>query len=154
MATNLSKRLRMTCGRSCRCAAVTMTRVGFVPRSHFLFLACAMLRNDADSASPQPTFVHGPLARFAVSLRSLNFNNRYDFAFHWIAQSIRIILSQRRSLNTRHHDNLTIIGQPKNIASLDMVWNCVQWAYMLHGRTYITPPLSQGVPRSYEDGAN
>ena len=137
MATNLSKRLRMICGRSCRCAAVTINRVGFVLRSHFLFLACAMLRNDADSAAPLPTFVHGPLARFSVSLRSLNFNNQYDFAFHWIAQSIRIILSQRRSLNTRHHDNLTMIGQPKNIASLDMDWN----AYSGH-TCYMDGPTS------------
>ena len=87
-----------------------MTRLGFVQRSHFLFLACAMLRNDADSASPLPTFVHGLLARFAVSLRSLNFNDRYDAAFHWIAQFIRTILGQRRSLNAQHHDNLTMIG--------------------------------------------
>ena len=87
-----------------------MTRLGFVRRSHFLFLACAMLRNDADSASPLPTFVHGLLARFVVSFRSLNFNDRYDSAFHSIAQSIRTILGQRRSLNAQHHDNLTMIG--------------------------------------------
>ena len=110
IATNSPKCLRMACGRSCRCAALTMTRLGFVRRSHFLFLACAMLRNDADSASSLPTFVHGFLAGFAVSLRSLNFNDRYDSAFHWIAQSIRTILGQRRSLNARHHDNLAMIG--------------------------------------------
>ena len=89
IATNLSKRLRMACKRSCRCAVVTMTRLGFVRCSHFLFLACAMLRNDADSAPPLPTFVHGLLATFAVSLHSLNLNDWYDAAFHWIAQSIQ-----------------------------------------------------------------
>ena len=95
--------------RSCRCAALTMTRLDFVQRSHFLFLACAMLRNDANSASPLPTFVHRLLARFAVSLRSLNFNDRYDAALHWIAQFIRTIFGQRRSLNAWHQDNLTMI---------------------------------------------
>ena len=75
----------------------------------FLFLACAMLRNDANSASPLPTFVHRLLARFAVSLRSLSFNDRYDAAFHWIAQFIQTILGQRRSLNARHQDNVTMI---------------------------------------------
>jgi hypothetical protein len=107
MATNLSKRLRMTILSMCGC---NHDQLGFVRRSHFLFLACAMLRNDADSASPLPTFVHGLLATFAVSLRSLNSNDRYDAAFHWIAQSIRTILRQRRSLSVRHHDNLTMIG--------------------------------------------
>ena len=55
------------------------------------------------SASPLPTFVHRLLSTFAVSLRSLNFNDRYDSAFHWIVQFIPTILSQRRSLNAQHH---------------------------------------------------
>ncbi|KAI0246808.1 hypothetical protein BJV78DRAFT_1286041 [Lactifluus subvellereus] len=76
----------------------------------------------AEAPTPRQTLVHELVAEFGTPLRSLDFNDRRDAAFRWVAQSLQTILDPRpliKRMTTTTSQQTTWL---KDTAPLDPAW--------------------------------
>ncbi|KAI0292356.1 hypothetical protein B0F90DRAFT_1770838 [Multifurca ochricompacta] len=86
----------------------------------------------AEAPTPRQALVHDLVAEFAMSFRSLGFNDRRDAAFRWIAQSLQTILDSRPFLKRTATTTSQQTAWLKDAAPLDLAWKKrVQHTYQL-----------------------